>query len=161
MSLPSMAERLLTEERDQEAELAMLEELWAASAALPARSRLGVVRDWLTERLGWVLAGGWLVFVASVFFTPAPSDPAAPVPLWADALIAGFFLSLGTAGILAAVRAGRTAWIAAAVAGGVGVALGVGCLTTAHHPSGWAIYELAATGALTALAVTGMSRRRS
>jgi hypothetical protein len=155
-----MADLILTEKREEDAELRMLEELWAAPPVEEAgQSRLRLITGWLSERLGWMLAGGWLVFVVSLFFQPAPADSAAEVPLWAEALVAGFFLSLGTAGILAAVRAGRSAWIAASVAGAAGVALGVGCLTTGHHPSGWAVYEMAATGVLAALAFTGLRRR--
>jgi hypothetical protein len=41
-----------------------------------------------------------------------------------------------------------------------GLAVGAACGVTDHHPSGWWIYELGATGALTALAVTGLVRRR-
>jgi hypothetical protein len=61
---------------------------------------------------------------------------------------------------MAALRTGRSAYAAATVAGIVGLGVSAACGATEHHPSGWWIYELAATGALTALAVTGLLRRR-
>ena len=162
MSWLPMADSIRTEEREQDdAELRLLEELWAAPA--PARGEDGSQRgravSWLAERLGWLLAGGWLAFVISVFFAPV-SDPEVVVPLWADALVAAFFLSLGTAGIMAALRTGRSAYAAATVAGIVGLAVAAACGATEHHTDGWWVYQLAATGTLTALAITGLVRRR-
>jgi hypothetical protein len=155
-----MAESIRTEEREQDdAELRLLEELWATPAAGEHASGGSRVGSWLSERLGWLLAGGWLAFIVSVFFAPAP-DPDLVVPLWADALVATFFLALGTAGIMAALRTGRSAYAAATVAGIIGLGVSAACGATEHHPGGWWIYELAATGALTALAVTGLARRR-
>ncbi len=158
-----MADGVLTEEREQEnAELRLLEELWTAP---PAREAPAPVRrprfptTWLADRLGWILAFGWGAFIVSVFFEPAP-EPNQIVPVWADALVAGFFLSLGAAGIMAAMRAGRGTYAVATVAGLAGMALGVACGTTGHHASGWWVYELGATSVLTALAVTGLARRR-
>jgi hypothetical protein len=156
-----MAGEIRTEEdaRD-DAELLMLEELWAAPVvAEPRERRPNRISAWLSGRLGWVLAGAWLAFIVSIFFAPAP-DPNLVVPLWAEALVAGFFLTLGTAGIMAALRTGRSAYGAAAVAGLVGLGVSAACGATEHHPGGWWIYELAATGALTALALTGLLRRR-
>jgi hypothetical protein len=154
----SMADSIRTEERDQDdAELRMLEELWAAPAATEPRAIR--TTPWLGEHLGWILAGGWLAFVVSLFLAPAP-DPELVVPLWAEALVAAFFLTLGTAGIMAALRTGRSAYAVATVAGLVGLGVAAACGATEHHPSGWWIYELAATGALTALAVAGLGRRR-
>lgn len=157
-----MAPPTLTEERERDgAEIALLEELWAAPAARKERpGRSARARAWLSGRLGHLVAIGWLAFVVSVMFQPAPADPAAAVPLWAEWIIVGFFLALGAAGVLAVTRPGPRAWAAAATAGTLGVALGVGCLTTAHHATGWAAYELAATGVLASLAVSGLLRRR-
>jgi hypothetical protein len=158
-SLP-MADSIRTGEREQDdAELRMLEELWAAPAAGEQGSPAGRAGAWLSDRVGWLLAGAWLAFVVSLFLAPAP-DPELVVPLWAEALVAVFFLTLGTAGIIAALRTGRSAYVAATVAGIVGLGVSAACGATEHHPSGWWIYELAATGALTALAVTGLVRRR-
>jgi len=161
MSWLPMADWIRTEERDQDdAELRMLEELWAAPAATEREPHVRRTSSWLDDRLGWILAGGWLAFVVSLFVAPAP-DPELVVPLWAEALVAAFFLTLGTAGIMAALRAGRSAYAAATVAGLVGLGVSAACGATEHHPGGWWIYELAATGALTAFAVTGLVRRRS
>jgi hypothetical protein len=160
MSWLPMADSIRTEERDQDdSELRMLEELWAAPVATEREPQAGRTSAWLRDRLGWILAGGWLAFVVSLFLVPAP-DPELVVPLWAEALVAAFFLTLGTAGIMAALRTGRSAYAAATVAGLVGLGVSAACGATEHHPSAWWIYELAATGALTALAVTGLARRR-
>lgn len=160
MNTLPMADTIRTEEHARDdADLRMLEELWGAPAAGEGVRQPRRVSVWLSERLGWILAGGWLAFLVSVFFAPAP-DPDLVVPLWADVLVAGFFLSIGTAGITAAIRAGRPAYLAATVAGIVGLGVAAACAATEHHPGGWWVYQLAATGALTALAVTGLARRR-
>lgn len=158
-----MASAPVTTERDhaEAAELESLEALWQADEAsleerVPARTR---VLAWAGERLGWVLAVGWLAFVVSLFAAPA-GDPNAVVPLWAEAVIAGFFLALGTTGVLAAVRSGRSAYVASVVAGTLGVTLAAACAQTEHHTVGWWGYELGATIALTALSVAGLRRRR-
>jgi hypothetical protein len=159
MGVLPMADSIRTEERDHDAQLRMLEELWAAPVATEPGAQRNRAFSWVGDRLGWILAGGWLAFVVSLFLAPAP-DPALVVPLWAEALVAAFFLTLGTAGIMAALRTGRSAYAAATLAGLVGLGVSAACGATDHHPSGWWIYELAATGALTAVAATGFARRR-
>jgi hypothetical protein len=154
--VPGTTER----ERDEAAELELLESLWVASPDEPARKPL--VRRalaWLGERLGWVLAFAWLGFIVSLFAAPA-GNPNAVVPLWAEIVIAGFFLALGTTGVLAAVRAGSTAYAASIVAGALGIALAAACGSTEHHAAGWWGYELGATIALTGLSVAGLTQRR-
>jgi peptidoglycan/LPS O-acetylase OafA/YrhL len=150
--------------RDEAAEIERLQALWelpVPELEQPVR-KPGVARTLLArvdERLGSVVAIGWLVFVASVFFEPAP-QPGTETPVWAQGLIAGFFLALGTAGILALAKGGRLAFGAAFVAGLLGLGLAVGCMATDHHPGGWWAWELAATGVLTVLAVAGLRRSR-
>ena len=95
--------------------------------------------------------------MGSVFFEPAPT-PGSVTPLWADLLVAGFFLSLGTAGILGVMRGGRVAFGVASIAGLLGLSLAVSCMATDHHPVGWWAWELAATGVLTVLALAGFRR---
>jgi hypothetical protein len=156
-----MAPPIPTEEREREAaDLELLEELWAAPAAgAPGEPRLRTARVWAGEHIGWILSASWLLFVASLFGAPA-GDPNAVVPLWAEALVAGFFLALGTTGILAAVRAGTSVYVASTVSGLFGLGLAVACAATDHHAAGWWTYELAGTFALTALSVAGLRRSR-
>jgi hypothetical protein len=139
-----------------------LEELWALPwPSQPAHP--GRVRRLLSEvdaRLGGIVALGWIVFVGSVFFEPAPPEGTA-TPIWAEVLIAGFLLALCTAGILAVTRGGRLAFGAAFGAGILGLSLAIGCMATDHHPGAWWGWELAATGVLTALAAAGLRRSRS
>jgi hypothetical protein len=143
------------------AELDALEELWTVS--IPAGEepeRLG--RRLLaagSRRLGWLIALGWFAFLASAAFQPA-ADPQAVTPVWAELVIAGLFLSLGTAAIVGLTRSPRVGIAAAGVAGLFGMAISVGCKTTSHHAGGWWLYELGATVTLTALAVAGLRRRQ-
>ena len=140
-------------------EIRRLEELWEASPDEPLRP--GVARRLagaLAPPLGPLLALGWAAFVVSVFFEPAP-EPNAVVPVWGEFLILGFWLGLAAAGILAITRAGRSAYLAATIAGGIGIALAITCRTNEHHLGSWWIYELAATGALAALGLVGLLRR--
>ena len=139
-----------------------LEELWALP--WPSHpSEPGPVRRLLAgvdERLGGIVALGWIVFVASVFFEPAPPE-GATTPIWAELLIGGFFLALCAAGILAVSRHGRLAFGAAFGAGILGLSLAVGCMVTDHHPVGWWGWEMGATAVLAALAAAGLRRSRS
>jgi len=153
-----MADPIRGDEREQDdPRLRLLEELWAAPAVPEARPRR--TSAWFSRRFGRILAAAWLAFVGSLFLTPAP-DPELVVPLWADSLVAAFFLVLTTAGIMAALRTGRSAYATATAAGVLGLGAAVGCGVTGHHPSAWWIYELVASGALAALAATRLVRRR-
>jgi hypothetical protein len=144
-------------QRSRAAEIRELEELWRASpdTEAPVRSRIG---EGLFRRLGWLLAAGWIAFFVSVSFQPAP-NPEAVTPLWADLVIAGLFLALGTAALTGLVRSPRIGFAAATVAGLLGMAIAVGCKTTEHHGGSWWLYELGATTALMALSAAGLTRR--
>ena len=159
-----MRERLDNREPDigngAPVEIDPLEAIWALPAA--TRREPGLQRRLLDRagaHLGRIVAFGWVVFVGSVFFEPVPA-PGSVTPLWADLLIAGFFLALGTAGILGVMRGGRMAFGAASIAGLLGLSLAVGCMATGHHPVGWWAWELVATSALTILALAGLRRHR-
>jgi hypothetical protein len=145
---------------DESLEVDPLEAIWALPAATGRES--GVQRrsfDRVGAHLGRIVAFGWVVFVGSVFFEPAPT-PGSVTPLWADLLVAGFFLALGMAGIFGVMRGGRLAFGAASIAGLLGVSLAVSCIATDHHPVGWWAWELAATSVLTVLALVGLRRLR-
>ena len=143
-------------DRDAE-EIQRLEELWRASPseapATPAPTRTRQ-RPWL----GALLTLGWLGFLVSVFFEPAPDHP--NTPLWGEYLILSFWLTLLGAAILGIARTGRRAYAAATIAGVLGIGLAVACRATEHHLGGWWLYELGATGALTALGAAGLLRSR-
>jgi hypothetical protein len=143
--------------RDAEIEIRQLEELWAASPSEPPAA----VRLWggLSPWLGRVLAVSWIAFFVAGAFAPA-ADPEAATPLWAGALIGGVFVSLLGAPVLSALLSPRAGFAAAAVAGGLGVALSVGCRTTEHHTGSWWLYELGATLFLTGIALLGLKRQR-
>jgi hypothetical protein len=134
-----------------------LEELWEASPeAPPARTERAAGRRRI---LGPALALGWLVFVVSVFFEPAP-EPGAVTPLWGEYLILSFWLALGAAAIMGFARFGRGAYAAATIAGALGMGLAVACRTTEHHLGWWWAYELGATSALAAAGAVGLLRSR-
>jgi uncharacterized membrane protein AbrB (regulator of aidB expression) len=143
--------------RDAEIEIRQLEELWAASPSEPPAA----LRLWgrLSPWLGRVLAVSWIAFFVAGAFAPA-ADAEAATPLWAGALIGGVFVSLFAALVLSAMLSPRAGFAAAAVAGGLGVALSVGCRTTEHHTGSWWLYELGATLFLTGLALLGLKRQR-
>lgn len=145
------------ETQEAVAQVDELEELWHLESAPPAARRpvLGAFAD----RLGWFLAAGWILFIVSVFFEPAP-DPNAVVPPWGEVLILSFWLGLAAAGILALARAGRGAYLAATIAGGLGIVLAITCRTSEHHLGSWWIYEMGATGALTALGAALLLRSK-
>ena len=151
-----MPELTLVEERGGAAEIRELEELLAASPA-PVR-RVLRLRGLVAHHLGKLVALLWVVFLVSVAFQPAP-DPEAVTPLWADLVVAGFFLSLGTAGLTGWLRSARGGFAASTVAGLFGVTIAVGCLATDHHPGSWWAYELGATALL--LGVSVLCLRRS
>ena len=151
----AMPEFTVIRERDPDAELLELEQLWAASPR--SESRLRPLLGRVSPHLGKVLALGWLTFLASLYFEPAP-NPGAVTPTWADFLIAGLFLSLGTAGLTGSLRSVRVGFAAATAAGVFGLALAIGCMTTDHHPGSWWAYELGATSLLLGLSTLGLRR---
>ncbi len=138
-----------------------LEAIWTAPYPAPARPQPARAASDTTGPwwLGRAITIGWVVFLGSVFFAPAP-QPGQVTPVWADFLIAGMFFGLGTAGILGMTKGGRAAYGAAFCAGILGMGLAVGCMSTAHHPGGWWAWELVATSALTVLAAAGLRRSR-
>ena len=156
----------LIDVRDRDLESSTLEQvdlegIWSTPyPPVESPSRLERIGRSVGPRLGKLVAFGWIVFIASVFFEPAP-NPGSVTPLWADLLIASFFFALGTAGILGALRSGRLAYGAASIAGLLGIGLAISCVATDHHPVGWWSWELAATSVLTVLAGAGFRRSRS
>jgi len=140
-----------------------LEAIWDApypAEPKPAPARVRGIDEIAPGRLGRIITFGWALFVFSIFFEPAP-NPDAVTPVWANALVAGFFVALGAAGILGVLRGGRLAFGIAALGGTLGLALAIGCVATDHHPAGWWAWELTATTLLTALAVAGLRRSRN
>jgi hypothetical protein len=137
-------------------ELAELEALWEAPAARP-RPRPRRPRN--LARIRRPLGYAWALVLASLFFAPA-SEPEVAIPWWSWALfgafmvaVLGMFCAFATSGLGLGLGA-------SVVAGSLGVALGVGCLTTEHHAGGWAMYELGAFSALTLASATALVARR-
>ena len=135
-----------------------LEALWAllpVEHERPARARRSFP-------LGKLLATAWpTLLVALMAFEPTPADENAPIALWEDLVLTGFLTALGAAGVAAWLRRGGFAFAASAVAGVFGMGIAVACKATEHHLGAWWLAELAAFGALFALSVAGVVRRRA
>ncbi|MGH3023130.1 MAG: hypothetical protein ACRDNI_05690 [Gaiellaceae bacterium] len=147
-----------TTTRDRVDEIRALEELWAAPAAPepqpePVRSRLA---EALPYPPGVLLLWGWIGYLAAVvLFQPAP-EPGMVWPTWMVASSYAMLLLLLGAGALAFLPA--LGYGVAGVAGGLGMALSVGCRAAEHHLGNWWLAELGATAALTGIAVFGLAR---
>ena len=147
--------------KDRADEIRELEALWAAPAAEVAEEGAAGRRRSVLDRVprvpGLALVVGWAAFMLAVTFEPAP-EPEAVTPLWADLVVLSFVVTL-----LGAVVIGRrlaTAGFAlATVAGALGMGMAVACAATDHHLGAWWLVELGGTGALTALAATGLAAR--
>jgi hypothetical protein len=137
-------------------ELAALEALWEAPPAqrdAPRRRNL----DGIRRPLGFA----WGAVLLSLFLAPAPEQQPV-IPWWSWVLFGVFtFAVVGMFTVFAVGGLGSSLG-ASLVAGALGVALGLGCLATEHHPGGWAIYELGAFSALTLASAAGLfaARRR-
>ena len=138
-------------------EIRALEELWAAPAfgeAPPTRAR----RRGLPTVPGQLVAVGWVAFFTlALLFEPA-AEPGVSIPSWA---VAVFLLEIAL--LLAAAGIGplfaQAGFAAAALAGPLGMLVGVEGRAAAHHVGSWWIAELGATAALTGLAAVGLAQR--
>lgn len=126
-----------------------LEALWRLPAAAKPRR--------LYKRLLTALVFGWPVVLVFLFAAAPAADAAAP--LWADALGGAFFLALVAAPLLG-MSFGGVGLGASAVAGAIGIALGVACRATEHHAGSWWMVETGAFAALTALSLACLAARR-
>jgi hypothetical protein len=131
-------------------ELAELEQLWEAPAAKPhVRRRRNL--DAFKRPLGFA----WGVVLLSLFLAPAPEQEVA-TPWYAWVLLGAFTLAvIGMFAVFATSGMGL-GFGASLVAGALGLAIGVGCLTTEHHAGGWAAYEIGAFSALTLASAIGL-----
>jgi hypothetical protein len=137
-------------------ELAELEELWEAPAA---RRQLRRTRN--LDRFRRPLVFAWGAVLLSLFLAPAPEQEVA-TPWYAWVLLGAFTLAvIGMFAVFATSGMGLS-FGASVVAGALGLAIGVGCLTTEHHAGGWAAYEIGAFSALTLASGAGLfaARRR-
>ena len=119
-----------------------LEKLYRAAPGVePDRRETRV--DW-SHRILW----GWLaVFGSIVLFEPAPANPNAAVPLWANALVAVFTVALFAGVVGLSLR--RTWGLRASfIAGALGMSIGAACVLTDHHPGFWGAYEIVAFSGL-------------
>jgi hypothetical protein len=138
-----------TKPRDDR-ELAELEALWTTPAAQP-----DVPRRRNLDRFRRPLGFAWGVVLLSLFLAPAPEQEVA-TPWYAWVLLGAFTLAvIGMFAVFAAGGIGQS-FGASLVAGALGLAIGVGCLTTEHHAGGWAAYEIGAFSALTLAGALGL-----
>jgi hypothetical protein len=138
---------------ERPAEVDELEALWRAPAAAPPRRAAGH----LYRSLWWMLIAGWPA--ALLFLIAAAPESNAPAPLWADALAGIFFFALLAAPFLGHLGGGLGV-IAATVAGGIGIALGVACRATEHHVGSWWMVETGMFATLTAVGLACLAARR-
>jgi hypothetical protein len=135
-------------------ELAALEALWRAPTAqrdLPRKRDLHRVRR--------PLGLAWGAVLISLLFAPAPEQEVA-TPWYAWVLLGAFTLAvIGMYAVFATSGLGL-GFGASLVAGTLGLAIGVGCLTTEHHAGGWAAYEIGAFSALMLGSAAALAARR-
>jgi hypothetical protein len=135
-------------------ELAALEALWAAPAAKTQEPRTRSLAGF-RRPLGYA----WGAVLFSMFLAPAPEQEVA-TPWYAWVLFGAFALAvLGMYAVFATSGMGLS-FGASLVAGALGLAIGVGCLTTEHHAGGWAAYEIGAFSALTLASAAGLAAQR-
>jgi uncharacterized membrane protein YadS len=146
-----------TQTKANDVELQELEALWEAPAARVLGSPRPVTH-WLADR-GWrLLTIAWPVVILSLLLAPTSGDEIA-VPWYGWTLFGLHALAL--VGMVAAALGSFGSplkW--SLVAASLGVGLGVGCMTTGHHASGYAIYELGAFCALTLLSAATLAAGR-
>jgi hypothetical protein len=137
-------------------ELAELEALWEAPAARP---RPQPRRSRNLARVRRPLGFAWGAVLLSLFLAPAPEQEVA-TPWYAWVLFGAFTLAvMGMYAVFATSGLGLS-FGASLVAGALGLAIGVGCLTTEHHAGGWAAYEIGAFSALTLASAAALSAAR-
>jgi hypothetical protein len=146
-------------------ELGRLEALWQASAVaepeLDAPSSPEIPRERAGRRLGWLLAGSWVAFLAAVVVLAPPSqEPLASEPLWVQYVVVGLWLALPLAAVGGAMRSAWLGYGASLSAAGMAVALSIACTTTGHHDGSWWAYELGGSLALVGLSLAGLRRAR-
>lgn len=113
----------------------------------PAR-RIDVERIWM-KRLGIA----WAVVVTAIYsFEPAPTNPNAPVQLWAAVTGIVFLATLGAMAVTA-VRRHRLMFGISAFGGVLGMVLAYACLASGHHLGAWWLVELGAFGGLTTMSI--------
>jgi small-conductance mechanosensitive channel len=137
-------------------ELAALEALWEAPPA-----QTDVPRKRNLDRFRRPLGFAWGAVLLSLFLAPAPEQEVA-TPWYAWVLLGAFTLAvIGMFTVFAAGGIGQS-FGASLVAGALGLAIGVGCLTTEHHAGGWAAYEISAFSGLFLASAAGLfaSRQR-
>jgi peptidoglycan/LPS O-acetylase OafA/YrhL len=151
---------MIVDARTEDVELRELEALWEAptveerSVRRPPRA----VTRFLARR-GWrLLTIAWPVVLGSMFLAP-DSNAEAVVPWWGWTLFLLHFSAVVGMVVAALGKYGsQVTWSLGAASLGVG--LGVGCLTTGHHASGWAIYEFGAFCALALMSAATLAAGR-
>jgi hypothetical protein len=156
----------IVERESGKPDLDELELLWEtparprpSTAAVPgARARLS---RFATS--GTALAAAWAVAIAVVGAAPVPAEEADAPLVWWDAVY--FFLAVGIViglGLLATRLAQVPyGWACSAVAGGLGVILGIACRASGHHLGSWWLLETAAFAAVLGVSVAGAATRRA
>jgi hypothetical protein len=136
-------------------QLAELEALWRAPTAEARSARRRRNLDGIKRPLGVV----WAAVLVSLFLAPAPEQEVA-TPWYAWVLLGAFTLAVVGMYYVFATRGLGLGFGASLVAGALGLAIGVGCLTTEHHAGGWAAYEIGAFSALTLASAGALAAQR-
>jgi peptidoglycan/LPS O-acetylase OafA/YrhL len=115
----------------------------------------------LSRNWGIVLMVAWVVVVAvGLAIEPAPANPDAPIPLYADLISTGMLAAWGA--MAAGVFQRRRFAAAASMVGGVALlGLTLACPLTGHHSSIGAWWGIQLVGAAGLLALSGRALRSS
>jgi hypothetical protein len=94
---------------------------------------------------------------------PVPADEADAPLVWWDAvyLLLAVALVVGPGFLAARLAHVPRGWACSAVAGGLGVILGIACRASGHHLGSWWLLETAAFAAVAAVSVAGAMSRRT
>ena len=132
-----------------------------AAGGLSRRHLFADLAGPLSRNWGMALMVAWVVVVAvGLAVEPAPANPNAPVPLYADLISTGMLAAWGAmaAGVLQRRRFGA----AASMVGGVALlGLTLACPLTGHHTSIGAWWGVQLVGAVGLLALSGRALRAS
>jgi hypothetical protein len=156
----------IVERESGKRDLDELELLWQAPARPhPETAPAPRLRDrlWHLATSGRALAVAWATAIVVLGAAPVPADEADAPLVWWDAvyLLVAVGIVVGPGFLAARLAHIPRGWACSAVAGGLGVILGIGCRATEHHLGSWWLLETAAFAAVAAVSVAGAASRRA